>query len=115
MIRLYFYIGALVLGIIMAAAGTYRYMDAKLTAQRAEAAAVQASLEAERDTLADALRAAQAQRKKDQALLARRAAANAAAAQETARLRVALFEALEANREWASTPVPKEVRDALSP
>lgn len=53
-------------------------------------------------------------RKRDQAVLARRIKAAAAAARETALLRVELSQAVANNRAWADAPVPKEVQDALS-
>lgn len=72
-----------------------------------------AGLRAERDVLSQALEQANRQRKADQAMLARRAAANAAAGRETASLRLRLDAALRVRREWSDQPVPPEVRDAL--
>lgn len=86
----------------LGAGATYYLMAGKLAASRAE-----------RDTLAQALAVAAKQRKADQALLARRAAANASAARESAALRQRLDAALFANREWADQPVPAAVRESL--
>lgn len=107
-----------VVGLVAGAGMMYLAMSGKVAAAKAaveQVAAEKAAVEAQRDTLAEAIRSAKEQRKKDQALLARRAAENARQAKETARLRVALYEALQANREWATSTVPKEVQDAFSP
>lgn len=63
--------------------------------------------------LVEAQKAAQEQRKRDGALLARRTAEKAATAREMASLRASLGAALAKNREWAEQPVPQEVQDAL--
>lgn len=100
--RLYGYllIAALMAGL---GAGTVWYWaSARLAKKDAQITALQASAQA----LAKA-------RKDDAALLARRARANALARRETAALRLRLDAALAAQPEWASQPVPKEVRDAL--
>lgn len=56
---------------------------------------------------------AQEQRALDQATLDRLARKNAATSRENALARASLQRSLTANREWSSTPVPKEVQDAL--
>lgn len=86
----------------LGAGGTYHLMAGKV-----------AAVEAQRDTLARAVQEAQEQRKKDGALLARRAAANAVAARQAASLQAQLAATLAANRAWADVFVPKEVQDAL--
>lgn len=100
--RFYVLIGLFVLGMTASAAGTYKLMAGKVH-----------RLQVDRDALAQQLGEAEKQRKADAALLTRLHAQRAAAARETARVRAQLRDALEANREWATQPVPKEVRDAL--
>lgn len=73
-----------------------------------------AQVTVERDQLSHALAAVAEQRQKDLALLARRTKENAAAARQMAELRQRLDIALQVNREWAETVVPKEVQDALA-
>lgn len=113
MSRLYLIFCLVIFGIGCTGVGvaTYKFMAQRVAVAQAETAAVAV----ERDTLAQALKAAQEQRKRDQALLARRAADNAAAARQMASLQKALAAALAANSEWATTPVPREVQDAFGP
>lgn len=60
------------------------------------------------------IKAAEKQAKADRALLKRRAAAEKEARFQAKAAQLALGRALFENREWASTPVPQEVQDALT-
>lgn len=94
---------AVVLGVALAGAGvTYKVMSGKV-----------ARAEAQRDSAVQALQTLQEQRKKDQAVLARRAAANAAAARAAAATKARLLAAVQVNQSWANEPLPKEIQDAL--
>ena len=100
--RLYALILAAALLYGLGAGTVYYLMTEKLAVMRAD-----------RARLVQAVTEAAKQRDRDQALLTRRAAANAAAARETASLRLRLDAALQARRDWAGQSVPQEVRDAL--
>ena len=63
----------------------------------------------------DTIVAMETQARKDAALLQRRAAAEREARKQAQASRKALEDSLFKNQEWASTPVPKEVQDALAP
>lgn len=99
------YLLALVAALVLALGASGLLLKAQIKKNGAQAAQMQALTEA-------AERSAK-QRKKDQALLARRAAENRAAALERASTQAALAAALAQNREWADQPVPQEVQDAL--
>jgi hypothetical protein len=70
-------------------------------------------LSADLNAATDALEAAQEQRALDRATLARLAVKKAARARESASAAASLGAALTANRQWADTPVPQGVQDAL--
>lgn len=95
---------SIVLALVGFGAGTVWYL---LSDKLAQAKAEQGHLQA-------GLRALAEQRVKDQATLARRAAANAAAARREAAARERLRAAVTVNRAWADEPLPKEIQDALA-
>lgn len=72
-----------------------------------------AATEAERDTAVEALQTAQEALKRSRALSARLAKEKAATALAGARTRQSVEKSLEQHQDWASTPVPKGVQDAM--
>lgn len=73
-----------------------------------------ASLLQKYNTAQESLRIAQATRKRDQAALGRLARENALAASAAASAAHSLADSLATSQDWSSTPVPKEVQDALT-
>jgi ABC-type transporter MlaC component len=70
-------------------------------------------LKTENTQMSEALKRAQAARKRDEDVLARAAEKNAATARKKALAGASVASAVAANPDWASTPVPKEIQDAL--
>lgn len=71
-------------------------------------------IKAELTQATDKVTALEKQAKADQVLLKRRAAAEKVARAQAVEAQRALERSLSANPEWAQTPIPKEVQDALA-